>query len=131
MIVVLDSNVWISALEFGGVPGKALDRALEVDRIAVSDFIEHELLRVLVRKFAREEKASREFLNELLMRALRIKPCGSIAGVCRDPHDDRILETAVAANARLLIAGDKDLLAMRTFQDISIITPAAYVTGAF
>lgn len=130
MIVVLDSNVWISALEFGGVPGRAVTRALTVDQLALSDFIEQELLRVLVHKFGREQTALRNLLDELLTGALRIETFGSITGACRDPHDDRILESAVAANARLLVAGDKDLLALKTFREISIVTPAEYLALA-
>ena len=72
----------------------------------------------------------RDLLDELLLGALRIETFGSITRMCRDSNDDRILETAVAANARLLVAGDKDLLAMKTFGEVSIITPADYVALA-
>ena len=118
-------------MEFGGIPASALTRALIVDQLAISEFIERELLRVLVKKFSREEQALREMLAELLMGAVRVTTEGSIQGVCRDPDDDRILETAVAAGARLLVAGDRDLLAMKAFQGIRIITPAAYLSQAF
>jgi predicted nucleic acid-binding protein len=88
------------------------------------------VLGVLEHKFGREERALRDLLDELLVGAVRIETCGSITGACRDPHDGRILETAVAANAELLVAGDKDLRAMQAFQEISIITPADYISRA-
>jgi len=54
VIVVLDTNVWVSALEFGGVPDRAVFRALTVDQPAISDFIYTEIVRVLTGKFGRD-----------------------------------------------------------------------------
>ncbi len=127
MIVVVDTNVWVSALEFGGTPALALTRALTVDRLAISGFIEAEVVRVLVGKFGREKAALQKTLNELLQSAFRVRIAGAIRGACRDPNDDAILETAVAANASLLVAGDKDLLSLRSFQRIEIVNPASYL----
>jgi hypothetical protein len=47
----LDSNVWISALEFGGTSRLALTQALTVDRLAIPDFIEHEVSACLPENF--------------------------------------------------------------------------------
>ena len=46
---------------------------------------------------------------------------------CSDPRDDRILEAAVAGGAKLILSGDKALLALNPFRDIAILTPAEYV----
>ncbi len=54
MIVVLDTNVWISALQFAklrGVPTRALEKAMSEDIIATCDEIEAEISRVLTEKF--------------------------------------------------------------------------------
>ncbi len=131
MIVVLDSNVWVSALEFGGKPGTALTHALTVDQLAISDFIEEEVVRVLTEKFHREPAALRATLEELLRTAARVRIHGAVAGVCRDPNDNAILETALAAQADLLVAGDRDLLKVRSFQGIAIVTPADYLRMSF
>ena len=111
MIVVLDTNVWISALEFGGTPDRALFRASTQDQLAISDFIRAEIERVLTQKFDRDPVELQVVLDELLAHALRIKVTGEVKGVCRDPKDDAILETAWRAEADCLVAGDKDLLA--------------------
>lgn len=47
MIVVVDSGIWISALEFGGTPAAALERLFLVDDLAFCSEIEEEVLRVL------------------------------------------------------------------------------------
>jgi predicted nucleic acid-binding protein len=44
--------------------------------------------------------------------------------VCRDPDDDKILALARAAQADVIISGDKDLLTLGSFQAIRILTPA-------
>ena len=50
------------------------------------------------------------------------------AGVgCRDPSDDKILETALMGRADHLVTGDGDLLAMSPFHGIPIITPARFL----
>ena len=127
MIVVLDTNVWVSALEFGGVPGLAVFQALTRDRLAISDFIKSEILRVLTRKFGRDPLELQALLDELLVQALFVEVTGKVKGVCRDPKDDAILETAWKAGADYLVAGDKDLLGMGVFRETIIVSPAGYV----
>ena len=54
MIVVLDTNVWISALQFAkrrGTPTQAFEKAMREDIIATCPEIEAEVLRVLTAKF--------------------------------------------------------------------------------
>lgn len=55
--------------------------------------------------------------------------CG-IAGAklgCRDPDDDKLLETALMGDADCLVTGDGDLLAMSPFHDIPVLTPADFL----
>lgn len=44
--------------------------------------------------------------------------------ICRDPDDDAVLAVASAANADLIVSGDDDLLSLKRYQGIDIITPA-------
>jgi putative PIN family toxin of toxin-antitoxin system len=127
VIVVLDTSVWISALEFGGIPDLALVRALTEDQVAISDFIRTEIMRVLTGKFARDPAELEGQLDELLVQALFVEVTGEITGVCRDPNDNAILETAWKAQADYLVAGDKDLLSLGRFGGTVIISPADYL----
>jgi predicted nucleic acid-binding protein len=52
---------------------------------------------------------------------------GEVKGVCRDPKDDAILETAWRVEADYLVAGDKDLLALGKYGRTAIIPPATYL----
>jgi predicted nucleic acid-binding protein len=47
--------------------------------------------------------------------------------VCRDPDDNRILETAVIGGCDLIVSGDSDLLTLGSYQDIRIMRPADFL----
>lgn len=50
--------------------------------------------------------------------------------VCRDPDDDLLLECAYNAGAQLIITGDNDLLELKEFRGIRILTVEAYLTSS-
>jgi len=127
VIVVLDSNGWISGLEFGGTPGAAIERALTRDQLAISDFIRDEIVRILTGKFGRDGWELQRMLDELLSQAIEVEITGEITGDSRDPKDDAILETAWRANAEVLVAGDKDLLTLIEFRGTKILRPSEYL----
>lgn len=129
MIVVIDTNVWISGLQFArnrGTPTLALQRAMSEDTIASCAEIEAEILRVLTEKFAWKKGRAQSALDIVLTRALSVQLRGTVQ-VCRDPNDDMFLECAERAKADLLVAGDKDLLTLGSYKGTRIITPAEYL----
>jgi len=132
VIVVFDTNVWISALQFAkhnGTPTRALERAISEDIIATCSEIEKEILRVLTEKFLWEPSRADAALEATLARAVRVQLRGTVKE-CRDPNDDMFLECAALANADVLIAGDKDLLVLGSYKGTRILTPAEYVSSA-
>jgi uncharacterized protein len=132
VIVVLDTNVWISALQFAkyrGTPTRAIEKAMSEDVIASCPEIEAEIQRVLTQKFQWEATRAEEALEAVLARAIRVRLRGTVKE-CRDPNDDMFLECAARANAHLLIAGDKDLLVLGSYKGTRILTPAEYVGSA-
>ncbi len=129
MIVVLDTNIWVSGLHFAkrfGVPTQALERAIQTDTIAICPEMESEILRVLTQKFSWKQSRAEYILSAALNRALRVTIDGTVKR-CRDPKDDMFLECAQRAKAHLLVAGDKDLLVLKAFEGTRIVTPAAYL----
>jgi len=44
--------------------------------------------------------------------------------ICRDPDDDAVLAVAIAANVDFIVSGDNDLLVLKRYQHIPIVTPA-------
>jgi putative PIN family toxin of toxin-antitoxin system len=131
VIVVLDTNVWISALQFvkrRGIPTRALEKGMSEDVIATCTEIEAEILRVLTEKFLWQPDRAQAALNTVLARVIRVRLRGTVKE-CRDPNDDMFLECAERAGANLLIAGDKDLLVLGSYKGTRILSPAEYVRG--
>lgn len=130
MIIVIDSSVWISALQFDGTPWFAIQKALNSGQFAVCDQIVDEIIRTLTEKMRWELKRIREDLASHFKDAVRVVIYGNIREVCRDPHDDAIIECAVNSHANLIISGDKDLLVLEKYKSIRIVTPAQYIATA-
>lgn len=121
MRVTLDTNIYVSAFQFGGVPGRILDRHTDgAFEIGISPVITAELRRVLVERFDWSEHDVEIVLGPILSRSLLVNP-KPIAPVSADPDDDWILACAVESQSHVLVSGDKDLLRLREFQGISII----------
>jgi len=48
-------------------------------------------------------------------------------GMCRDPKDDMVIECAANGGARVIVSGDKDLLTIKRYKDIRILTARQYL----
>jgi predicted nucleic acid-binding protein len=55
-----------------------------------------------------------------------VNPIDVAADVCRDPNDLPILGTAVAGNADYVVTGDQDLLMLKSYLGITIISPREF-----
>jgi uncharacterized protein len=120
---VLDTNIFISALALpGGQAEKAVLAAVEGRfALAISKPIIHEVLGVLARKFARDsEELARVavFLSEL---GEVVQP-RKMLHVLRDEPDNRILECALTAHAKVIVTGDRAMLDLGEYKGIRIVT---------
>jgi putative PIN family toxin of toxin-antitoxin system len=127
LIVVFDSGVWISALNFGRSPLQAVEHARIHDEIATCDQIVAEVRKALLGKFDWHENEVERELSQYLTGAIVIDNIGALQGVCRDPKDDIILECAAVAGAEVLITGDRDLLVIGSYQGVRILTVREYL----
>ncbi len=115
--VVLDTNVVLSALVFGGGQAGQLRRAWQAGAFVplASAVTVQELVRVLAYpKFALTRAAQDELLADFLPYAQTVRMPQPPPPVpdCRDPLDVPFLQLAVAGQAQRLVSGDKDLLAV-------------------
>lgn len=123
MKVVLDTNVVISAAFFGGLPLKVLDAALDnrftvcANSSIVDEYIETALEMVTKRK----GHINRELFDEF-MDGLEISPPVSSIKICRDPDDDKFINCALDAKAIYIVSGDNDLLSIKEYDDVEIVT---------
>ena len=127
MITVLDTNVWISGLLFGGNPEEALIKAYEQGVIAICREIVAEIEEVAARKFSQRRAHLKARLDTLLLDALWATVQGEVH-ICRDPDDNIVLECAWNAKAQLIVSGDLDLLDLREFEGIRILTVGQFLS---
>jgi putative PIN family toxin of toxin-antitoxin system len=127
---VADTNVLVSfVLRPNSTPGRAVTTALLDHLMVFSEATYSELDQVLMRsKFDRyvSRRQRRTALRLFRDAAVQVETSETIQA-CSDPRDDRILEAAVAGGAKLILSGDKALLALNPFRAIAIQTPAGYL----
>jgi putative PIN family toxin of toxin-antitoxin system len=129
--VVVDTNVLISALL---QPSGRTAEILMAIRTAggallFSDETFEELASRLMRpKFDRyvDQASRQEFLADLAGVADWVAIAGAVRA-CRDPDDDKVLETAINGEADGIITGDADLLALDPFAGMRIMTPREFL----
>jgi putative PIN family toxin of toxin-antitoxin system len=128
-VIVLDTNIYISALNFHrGKPHQLLQMAIAGHiEVAISDAILQEVQGVLRKKFHAMEEDVREADALISACTTRVTPTQTVAVVTEDPDDDRILECAVAAGADAIVTGDDDLLRRGEYQGIRIMTVAQFL----
>jgi len=129
--VVLDTNVLISALGWGGKPEWCLRLGLrgEVEMLG-SPATLSELARVLeYPKFAFSEAEQSAFLSAILSRTTLVRPEVDVHEVHADSDDTAFLECAVAGGANYLVSGDDDLLAIGEYRGVRILTPDEFLRG--
>ena len=133
MKVVIDVNVWVSALLWGGVPGQIVRLVYEQ---TLEEYVSAELLQELEAtlrraKFQPRLEKRQQTVAELMAIATALCPSVLIDDVdipnLRDPDDTKIIATAISANAEVLITGDQDLLVLQDVQGIHILTPAQFL----
>jgi len=134
MRLVLDTNVVASGLLWGGVPEQFLDavQAGELE-LFTSRHLLAELAGILTRgKFAKALAATGLPHEELVLGyaelATIVTPVAVPPIIAADPDDDHVLACAVAANADIIVSGDKHLHSLGgQYNGIAIVTPAEMV----
>ena len=119
MAAVLDTNIWVSALQFGGKPLEIVQMALDGQiEIAISQSIIDETLRILRDKFKTQQPEIDRAIAIMDAAARKIEPTIKLDVVKNDSKDNHILECAVAAGAVTIVTGDKrHLLPLRAIKE--------------
>lgn len=129
MRVVVDTNVLMSGIFWGGKPGRIIEAwAAGLLVLVVSAKILEEYFEVLDRiaaKMKREDLAAR-WKTPIFEHCEMVTPTCKY-GDCRDPDDTMFVECAVSGGVQYLVSGDEDLLVLGRVQDVNILTPAQFV----
>lgn len=130
MRIVPDTNVFISGVFFGGLPGRVLeawrDGAVEV---VISPEIIEEYVRV-------GERLAERFLGvdlgpvlELLAgSAILVAPKPLPEPISQDADDDKFLACALSGQAEYIVSGDRDFLEVSAHQGVIVQRPRDFVS---
>lgn len=123
MRIVVDTNVLISGVFFGGFPRKILSEIVRRNLTAcatveIVDEYEEIVQEMIERK---QGHINRDILVPLIRAMEIIEPVTQVK-MSRDPDDDKFLGCAKDAHALYIVSGDKDLLVLEHFENIEIVT---------
>ena len=127
--VVIDTNVFVSALGFGGTPLAAVVRTFDDDfELLVSQATLDELSRVLSYDHLPVTVNERnQFLSIIRHEATLVRSTPDVSEIEADPDDDMFLECALGGDADYIVSGDDHLLTVQSYRGISILSPAEFL----
>ena len=126
MKIVLDANVIVAAFATRGLCESILELCLHSHELMLCEDLLDEILRNLKQKINLPEGIVEDIGKLLRENARIVNPIPLAADICRDPDDVKILGLAIAAHADCIVTGDKDLLILKKFQGIPILTPRSF-----
>jgi putative PIN family toxin of toxin-antitoxin system len=129
MKVVLDANIFISSLYWGGNPRRVLERSIHrIDELYITREIMVEIENVLKRKKFHADINTITLFMELIERVgNKIIPKEKISNASRDKTDDKYIECATESSADYIISGDIHLLEIKEYKGIKILNAADYL----
>lgn len=129
MRILIDTNVWVSALLWpDSLPHRVLQIVLQDHTVILSPGIMDELRDVFDRKFPHRRADLERFFKQL---SYELAPesagtIGKLSHVLRDPDDVHILISALSANADVLLTGDQDFVELPMTKPL-ILTPRQFI----
>lgn len=125
ILVVVDTNVLVSAFIAHGKPGELVIRLLEEHKMILSRPLIVELAEVLTReKFRVRNREVEGFLATLRRKSKFVTPTAHFKVIPQDPDDDIIINTAYKGKAEYIVTGDRHLLTLKDFKGIKIVSVA-------
>lgn len=127
--IVIDTNIIISALGWGGLPDELIQMVARGElELYISLEIMDEITRVMdYPKFNFSSKKKQTLWAILEDKAIVVETTRKIHVISDDPPDNMFLSCAVSANVDYIVSGDKHLLSLEEFDDIKIITVADFL----
>jgi len=127
--IVLDTNVLISAIVFGGNPREVLEKVISgAFAMAISAEMLAEFQGVLEgKKFRYPSDIVRNIVNELLAVSELVRPTIKVEQIKADQPDNRILECALESKDAFIVTGDRHLLELGEYEGIPVLDVAAFL----
>ena len=129
MRIVLDTNVLVSAVFFGGIPGRILEpwRDGRVQLVLSAEILEEYQRVGLILSADHAGVRLEPFLGLLAVAAEFVVAPALPEPASADPDDDKFLACAWAAGVSVLVSGDRHLLEQSGWRDVRVIKPRQFV----
>ena len=128
MKIVIDTNIVISGIFFGGLPRKILEAAADgkIQAIASNEILEEyeKVFETMVKK--KNGNLNKNILYPFISRILLVDPKIK-TDLCRDKDDNKFLDCAIESDADYIISGDDDLLSLENISDIPILSARSFL----
>lgn len=126
---VLDTNVYLSGIIFGGNPRHILDLIIQKKITAItSPAILLEISQKLEQKFSWSEEQILVTIKTLAKTTTVVSPKKRLNIVKADKNDNKIIEVGIEGAANYIITGDKHLLKIKKYQNIKIVSPIEFLS---
>ena len=127
--VVVDTNVLISALFFGGLPERIFLAGVRGEiELLTSLSLLRELERVLKEKFKVDAHSAREMIDAVKSVAEVVEVTSRTRMILRPDDDNRVLECAIDGGAKFIVTGDtKHILPLKEYGGVRILSPSEFV----
>ena len=128
MKIVIDTNVIISAMFFGGRPRELMELLVK-DKVTA--FASPEI--IIEYQETAEEISSKYpdktalFTLDMIISIMNIIWPISEIKICRDPKDNKFIECAFDSICMYIVTGDKDLRVLQEYADIQIVTVSEFL----
>jgi uncharacterized protein len=130
MKVIIDTNVVMSGIFFGGLPQRVIQVCKQPHfQLVISQDILIEYLNVaddLMR--AHPTVNALDVLKSIISFAELTESLVFPDQVCIDKDDDKFLSAAIASKANIIVSGDDHLKALSGWSGIRILSPRQFVT---
>ncbi len=126
--VVIDTNVYISAIFWGGKPRQIVDMGRDGHIFIFTSLdIEKEIADKLAVKFHLAEEEISRIMSDFGTFTIPIEPTKKISFIKDDPDDDKFLECGIACQANFIVSGDSHLQRAKKFEGIKILSPSDFL----
>lgn len=125
--VTLDTNIIISGIGFGGKPRSVLQLILDNKiQVYTSSILLAELEDVTSKRFPKLANNFELIGKKIRKKFITVQPKTTLK-VVKDDDDNRVLEATVEGKCDYIITGDKELLKLKSFRNIKILTPNEFL----
>ena len=123
MKVFLDTNVLASGIATRGLCSELLESVIHDHELLTCRPVLKELDRVLTEKLRLPEAVVSGFLALLKAEGTVVESRKKLSIPIKDADDIRILACTIAGKANVFVTGDKELLDLRKFENLAVVSP--------